>query len=157
MPDAPPRRRPDSTRRLVFRVAQLCGAVRDILSARRVSVLIYNPSSRTVSPLVSDRPEDEGMRELGRKWSRIPLDHFPAARTVLLERQAVTIDDAQRDVRLPQGAAADFGATSIHLEPLLTTEPVGILAISRSRSFAWSTSPRARITRGRTRRITSRA
>jgi len=129
MPDAPPRRRPDSTRRLVFRVAQLCGAVRDILSARRVSVLLYNPSSRTVSPLVSDRPEDERMRELGRKWSRIPLDDFPAARTVLLERQAVTIDDAQRDVRLPAGAAADFGGTSIHLEPLLTTEPVGILVI----------------------------
>jgi diguanylate cyclase (GGDEF)-like protein len=129
MPDAPPRRRPDSTRRLVFRVAQLCGAVRDILTARRVSVLLYNPSSRTVSPLVSDRPGDERMRELGRKWSRIPLDDFPAARTVLLERQPVTIDDAPRDVRLPSGAAADIGATSIHLEPLLTTEPVGILVI----------------------------
>jgi diguanylate cyclase (GGDEF)-like protein len=108
--------------------------VRDILSARRVSVLLYNPSSRTVSPLVGDRPEDERMQELGRKWSRIPLDHFSAARTVLLERQAVTIEDAQRDVRLPQGAASDFGATSIHLEPLLTTEPVGILAIEPAAS-----------------------
>jgi diguanylate cyclase (GGDEF)-like protein len=132
--DAPPRRRPDSARRLIFRVAQLCGAVRDILSARRVSVLLYNPSSRTVSPLVSDQTDDERMRELGRKWSRIPLDDFPAARMVLLERQAVTIDDAQRDVRLPSGSAADFGATSIHLEPLLTTEPVGILVIEPATS-----------------------
>jgi diguanylate cyclase (GGDEF)-like protein len=129
MPDAPTRRRPDSTRRLVFRVAQLCAAVRDILSARRVSVLLYNPSSRTVSPLVSDRPEDERLRELARKWSRIPLDSFPAARTVLLERKPVSIDDAERDVRLPSGMAANFGASSVHLEPLLTTEPIGILAI----------------------------
>jgi diguanylate cyclase (GGDEF)-like protein len=132
MPDAPPKRRPDSTRRLVFRVAQLCGAVRDILSARRVCVLLYNPSSRTLSPLVSDRPEDERMREAARKWSRIALDAFPAGRTVLLERQAVAIDDARKDVRLPQGIADDFGATSLHLEPLLTTEPVGMLVIEPS-------------------------
>jgi diguanylate cyclase (GGDEF)-like protein len=127
--EAPTRRRPDSTRRLVFRVAQLCGAVRDILSARRVSVLIYSPSSRTVSPLVSDHHDDERLRELGRKWSRVPLDDFPAARTVLLGRQSLAIEDAQRDVRLPPGVAADFGVTSVHLEPLVTTEPVGVLAI----------------------------
>jgi diguanylate cyclase (GGDEF)-like protein len=113
----------------VFRVAQLCGAVRDILSARRVSVLVYDPDSRTVSPLTSDRPEDDRLGELGRKWARIHLDDLPAARTVLLERQSISIEDAQRDVRLPQGLAADFGTTSVHVEPLLTTEPVGLLAI----------------------------
>ena len=123
------RRRPDSSKRLVFRVAQLCGAVRDILSARRVSVFVYDAATRTVSPLVSDRPEDDRLSEIGRKWARIHLDDFPAARTVLLERQPIAIEDAQRDVRLPQGAAADFGTTSVHLEPLLTTEPVGLLAI----------------------------
>jgi diguanylate cyclase (GGDEF)-like protein len=123
------RRRPDSTKRLVVRVAQLCGAVRDILSARRVSVFVYDAASRTVSPLVSDRPDDDRLGETGRKWARIHLDDFPAARTVLLERQPIAIEDAQRDVRLPQGLAADFGTTSVHLEPLLTTEPVGMLAI----------------------------
>jgi diguanylate cyclase (GGDEF)-like protein len=127
--EASTRRRADSTRRLVFRVAQLCGAVRDILNARRVSVLIYSPGTRTITPLVSDQPEDERLRELGRKWARIPLDEFPAARTVLLGQQPLAIEDAQRDVRLPVGAAADFAVTSVHLEPLLTTEPVGILAI----------------------------
>ena len=115
----PSKRRPDSTRRLVFRVAQLCSAVRDILSARRVSVLLYDPSSRTVSPLTSDRPDDERLRELARRWSRIPLDDFPAARSVLLDQQPVDIEDAQRDVRLPPGMAADFGVTSVHLEPLV--------------------------------------
>jgi diguanylate cyclase (GGDEF)-like protein len=69
------------------------------------------------------------MRDVSRKWSRIPLDDFPAARLVLLDQKPVVAEDAQRDVRLPPGAAADFGTTSVHLEPLLTTEPVGILAI----------------------------
>jgi hypothetical protein len=116
----------------VFRVAQLCGAVRDILSARRVSVLVFDPDTRTVSPLTSDRPDDDRLRDLGRKWARIHLDDFPAARTVLLERQPIAIEDAPRDVRLPQGLAEDFSATSVHLEPLLTTEPVGLLAIEPS-------------------------
>ena len=129
MAEASKGRRADSTRRLSFRVAQLCGAVRDILNARRVSVLIYSAETRTVSPLVSDQPENERLRELGRKWARIPLDEFPAARTVLLAQQPLAIEDAQGDVRLPPGAALDFGVTSIHLEPLLTTEPVGMLAI----------------------------
>jgi diguanylate cyclase (GGDEF)-like protein len=92
-------------------------------------VLVYDPASRTVSPLTSDRPDDDRLRELSRRWSRIPLDDFPAARTVLLDQQPADIEDGQRDVRLPPGMAADFGVTSVNLEPLWTTEPVGMLAI----------------------------
>ncbi len=113
----------------MFRVAQLCGAVREILSARRVSVLTYDSSSGTLSPLVSDRLDDETLRDRARRWSRVPLDTFPAARTVLLEQEPVAIEDAQHDGRLPPGAAADFDLTSVHLEPLVATEPVGILVI----------------------------
>jgi diguanylate cyclase (GGDEF)-like protein len=126
--DAPPRRR-DSTRRLVFRVGQLCSAVRDILTARRVTVLIYNPSSQTVSPLVSDNPDDERTRDAARRWSRVSLDDFPAARTALLDQRPVTIDDARRNEGLPPGAAEDFELTSLHMRPLVTTEPIGILVI----------------------------
>jgi diguanylate cyclase (GGDEF)-like protein len=92
-------------------------------------VLLYDPASRTISPLTSDRPDDDRLGELSRRWSRIPLDDFPAARSVLLDQQPVDIEDGQRDVRLPPGMAADFGVTSLHLEPLWTTEPVGMLAI----------------------------
>ena len=52
------KRRPDSGRRLALRVAQLCAAIRDILSARRVSVLVYDAASGTVSPFVSDHPDE---------------------------------------------------------------------------------------------------
>jgi diguanylate cyclase (GGDEF)-like protein len=123
------KRRPDSTRRLALRVAQLCGAIRDVLNARRVSVLVYDPSAGTVSPYVSDHPDDERLRELGRKWSRMALEDFPAAQVVLVEQRPIEIEDAQRDDRLPAGLAADFGITSVHLEPLLADGPVGVLAI----------------------------
>lgn len=121
--------RQDSRRRIAFRIAQLCRAIRDVLNARRVSVLLYDPSSGTVSPLTSDQPDDERLKQLGKSWSRISLKDFAAARTVLKDQQAVAIEDAPRDERLPPGLAADFGATSVHLEPLVATEPVGILAI----------------------------
>jgi diguanylate cyclase (GGDEF)-like protein len=123
------RGRPESTRRLALRIAQLCSAIRDILNARRVSVLLYDPAADAVSLLVSDQPEDERLSDLGGKWARIALDEFPAARAALIEQSAVVIEDAQRDQRLPPGLAADFGTTSVHLEPLLSGGPVGILAI----------------------------
>ena len=82
------RRRQDSTRRLVLRMSQLCGAIRDTLSARRVSVLVFDASSETVSLFAWDQPDDERLRELAGKWSRTPLEDFPAARSALLERAA---------------------------------------------------------------------
>src|SRR5439155_16264677 len=103
--------------------------IRDVLNARRVSVLLYDPGSETVSPFISDEPDDERLRELGRRWARTSLDDFAAARAVLLDQRAVVIEDAPRDDRLPAGFAADFGASSLHLEPLVSPGPVGILAI----------------------------
>ena len=79
------RRNADSRRRLALRVAQLCAAVRDILNARRVSVLLYDETSQSVSPFVSDEPGDERLADLARKWTTIPLSEFPAARTALVE------------------------------------------------------------------------
>ena len=42
---------------------------------------------------------------------------------MLDDEQPVVIEDAQRDERLPPGLAADFGITSMHLEPLLAPGP----------------------------------
>jgi diguanylate cyclase (GGDEF)-like protein len=123
------RRNADPRRRLALRVAQLCSAVRDILNARRVSVLLYDDASQSVSPFVSDEPGDERLAELARKWATISLDEFPATATALREERPVVIEDAQRDDRLPPGLAADFGTTSLHLEPLVAASPVGILVI----------------------------
>jgi diguanylate cyclase (GGDEF)-like protein len=122
-------RHQDSRRRIAFRIAQLCRAIRDVLNARRVSVFLYDPSSETVSPFTSDQPEDERLKQLARSWSRIPLADFAAVRTVLLDQRPVAIEDAPRDDGLPPGLAAEFGVTSVHLEPLVATESVGILAI----------------------------
>jgi diguanylate cyclase (GGDEF)-like protein len=115
---------------------QLCSAVRDILSARRVSVLVYDASSEAIAPLVSDQPSDERFEEIARKWSRIPLQSFGAAAEALRDQVPVVIDDAQRDERLPPGLAADLGATSLHLEPLAMAEPVGLLAIEPASAAA---------------------
>jgi diguanylate cyclase (GGDEF)-like protein len=130
------KRRPDSTRRLALRVAQLCGAIRDVLGARRVSVLVYDPTAGTVSPFVSDHPDDERLRKLGRKWSRMALEDFQAAQVALIKQEPTVIEDAQRDDRLPAGLAADFGITSLHLEPLVADGPVGVLAIEPASAAA---------------------
>ena len=129
MAETSTRRRQDSTRRLVFHMSRLCRAMRDALNARRVSVLVFDSPSETVSFFASDQSEDERVRQLAAKWSQIPLEDFPAARAVLIEERPVVLEDAPRDERLPTGWAGDFGTTSIHFEPLLARGPVGILAI----------------------------
>jgi diguanylate cyclase (GGDEF)-like protein len=129
MADPARERRAEPQRRLTSRIAQLCSALREILNARRVSVLLYDPAAEAVSPLMGVEPADEFVAEAARKWARIPLDAFPAARRALLEQTPVVVEDAQRDESLPPGLAADFGTTSLHLEPLATTGPVGLLAI----------------------------
>jgi diguanylate cyclase (GGDEF)-like protein len=110
-------------------MSRLCKATRDTLNARRVSVLVFDVSSETVSLFAWDQPDDARLRELAAKWTHVPLEDFPAARSVLDDEQPVAIEDAQRDDRLPPGLATDFGTTSVHLEPLLAPGPVGILAV----------------------------
>jgi hypothetical protein len=129
MADFSRERRTEPQKRLTSRIAQLCSALREILNARRVSVLLYDAEGQAVALLLGDDVVDEHLLEVSRKWARIPLSAFPAARSALLEQVAVVIEDAQRDERLPAGMAADFGTTSLHLEPLATTGPVGLLAI----------------------------
>jgi diguanylate cyclase (GGDEF)-like protein len=121
--------RPDSTGRLARRTAQLCVAVRDVLKARRVSVLIYDAERDSVSLFACDDVHEERLRALARSWTPIALRDFVAARSALADGRPVAIEDAQRDERLPAGLAAAFGLTSIHLEPLIAGSPVGLLAI----------------------------
>jgi diguanylate cyclase (GGDEF)-like protein len=122
------RRSRDSTRRLA-QISRFCAAIRDTLNARRVSVLAYDGASETVSFFASHESEDGRFAELVAKWSRIPLDDFPAAKAALTDERPVVVEDAQRDEALPPGLASDFGMTSVHLEPLLAPGPVGLLAI----------------------------
>jgi diguanylate cyclase (GGDEF)-like protein len=117
-------------------MSQLCGAVRDTLNARRVSVLVFDPAHGSVSIFAWDQPDDARLRELAGKWSNIPLGEFPAARSALDEQRPVVIEDAQRDEGLPPGLAADFGTTSIHFEPLMAPGPVGILAVEPASAAA---------------------
>jgi diguanylate cyclase (GGDEF)-like protein len=117
-------------------MSRLCKATRDTLNARRVSVLVFDVSSETVSVFAWDQPEDARLRELAGKWSHVPLEEFPAARSVLDDEQPIAIEDAQRDERLPPSFAADFGTTSLHLEPLLAPGPVGILAVEPASAAA---------------------
>jgi diguanylate cyclase (GGDEF)-like protein len=130
------RRRQDSTRRLALHMSRLCKATRDTLNARRVSVLVFDVSSETVSLFAWDQPDDTRLRELAAKWAHIPLENFPAARAVLDDEQPIEIEEASSDERIPSGFAADFGTTSIHLEPLLAPGPVGILAVEPASAAA---------------------
>ena len=108
-------------------VQRLCAAVRQAVEADRVIAWLYDAPRQAVSPLAVDSPA--GLGDIPREWSSIPLSRMPVAVAVLLESQAVTVEDAQDDDRVPPELAADLGMSSVRFEPLIAGGTVGMVSI----------------------------
>jgi diguanylate cyclase (GGDEF)-like protein len=112
--------------------AWACRRLQERLGATRVAVWEYNALADQVSPIVSasaaevpDTDDTEG----GRHWLRTPLPAIPAMQSALAEQQPVIVEDAGSDRDLPPALVADFGLTSLRIIPLVTDEPVGVVAV----------------------------
>jgi diguanylate cyclase (GGDEF)-like protein len=110
-------------------VLRACRAARAAWGAHRASVWLYNLEKSVLSPYVVSGVEDERWPKAIRRWSEIPVARFPSAAATLRDLTAVTVEDARANGHFPAGLAADLMMSSVRLEPLATSRPVGVLMI----------------------------
>ncbi|HUH07199.1 MAG TPA: EAL domain-containing protein [Egibacteraceae bacterium] len=112
-------------------LARLVRAAKSALSAARVSVWLYDPSTgslRLESRIDGDGPSSPADGD-AQAWADLALAEFPVARDLLTQRLGADIADARDDARIPSQLAEALELGSVRLEPLHAGEPVGLVMI----------------------------
>ncbi len=109
--------------------AWACRRLRDRLQAERVTVWEFNSDTGHLSPVATAGNQEDPPEAAALRWARAPRDELPLIDDLLADPRSVVVDDAASEPRLPAELTAELGLTSLRLEPLVTDEPVGVLAI----------------------------